>query len=313
MTDYAPRPDAADLLKKALELIESVPYSVTSRWAFYQMVQSFGLSKGSYSRFLGLTSKARKRFWGGWSPKTLADDTRAIVELEDGIGTLGDWLRAVRDLEPGFPVVAGQRVILQVWFEAAAMAGQFQHYLGGLRVDLVPFQGDPSIRHKWEIAQRLRALYEKYRKPIVILYFGDYDPKGLTIPQSALADIWPWIGHLDGISDQLLCDGRHNWKTKDDRFRFIRCGLNADQLDTLDIPENPERPGTYQWEALADHQARDLILGAVRPWWSEKEIADVRRREMMVGEAWKEWLGPRIGVVADLLSKRRGGRRRRSR
>ncbi|MCH7571064.1 MAG: hypothetical protein IH919_10955, partial [Deltaproteobacteria bacterium] len=51
-----------------------------------------------------------------------------------------------------------------------------------------------------------------------------------------------------------------------------------DQVDEYNVPENPERPGTYQWEGLDDDAAQALIglandeVGYIVPkrQWDEK-------------------------------------------
>ena len=78
----------------------------------------------------------------------------------------------------------------------------------------------------------------KYGIPIKVFYFGDRDPKGEQIDQSALADIEDWC---------------------DIPFEFQRMGLSAEQALAMGVPENPEKPGEYQWEALTDGQAASLI------------------------------------------------------
>jgi len=77
----------------------------------------------------------------------------------------------------------------------------------------------------------------------VILYFGDLDPKGLTIPENAIKDI-------------------RKWCTAD--FDFYRAGLNPGDEHRYSIQENPDRPGTFQWEALDDSTAKELITRTIK-------------------------------------------------
>ena len=90
--------------------------------------------------------------------------------------------------------------------------------------------------------RRAEQVAEKYGKPIQILYFGDYDKKGLQIFNSALKDIRLWCNV---------------------KFNVERVGLTLEQAQSLNIPDNPNKPNTYQWEALNDEQAGKLILDAV--------------------------------------------------
>lgn len=295
---YKPRSETAELLKHAYEISQSVPYEVTTRWLFYQLVQLYGFPKDAYGRFKSMISKARHAFYGEWSPDTLTDDSREIVELEGGFSTIAKWVDAMSRQVPNFPAVENQEYIVQIWFEAAAMRSQFEYYVGDHRIDLVPFGGDPSIRHKWNVARRLQDFYKEFKKPIVILYFGDYDPKGLVIPESALRHIWRWTGELKGISNTLKRVSDVEWGTSDGKFRYFRVGINKSHIGVMDIPENPEKPGTYQWEALKDEMAGKFILDAIKPFWSKSKVEETEAREKRHAKPWERYI---LGHRAEIL------------
>ena len=68
---------------------------------------------------------------------------------------------------------------------------------------------------------------------------------------------------------------------------FVVGGLTAEQARQLGLPENFERPGEWQWEALSDGQARDIILQTLR------ENVDVAELQAAIGGAEKmskKWL-----------------------
>jgi len=257
--EYQPRKEQASILQTAMDHIQSVPYTVTARWLFYRLLQD-GLytGKGDYHNlFLPLTAKARKRFYDGWQPDTLADDTRALIPGGNGFVDPQAWLTGIgRNLRYSQNKWFNQDYYVEIWFEAAAMSAQFRYYTEEL--PLYAFHGDVSIPGKWETAKRLESCSASYGKPLVVLYFGDDDEKGWTIPQSALNDIRSWCG-VD--------------------FQFIRGGLNEGDGDRLGIPENPDKPGTYQWEALSDDQAGELIIELVSQYYSKEALADVKDQE----------------------------------
>jgi len=247
MNEYKPQTEQAIILERAFELVESVPYDVTARWLFYRLLQeSCYTGKDDYkAKFLPLLSKARKKFYKQWTPETLADDTRVAVIRGDGWTSEASFLKDVGRASCVLDKWQDQDCYLEIWFEAKAMAGQFKHYTE--YITLRPFGGDCSISFKWQIAKELEARHDQYKKPVVVLYFGDLDKKGLQIPESAVKDIRQWA---------------------DIDFEFIRCGLNQGDEVTYNIPENPDKPGTYQWEALSDEAARELIKN-----WTEKYIS----------------------------------------
>jgi hypothetical protein len=263
---YNPREDTKIILEEAYKWIESVPYQVTARWVFYRLLQSGTYDdKAGYKHLLGILSKARKEFYGQWRPWTLADDTRAPILMQrEGLYTIRcrgwgmkdkeEWLEKLKD-ELNCPLDrwAEQPIYAEIWFEAAAMQGQFLHYADE-NIPLLAFHGDVSIPEKWRAAQRIAERFCELRKPVRIYYFGDLDPKGLMIPDSAWQDVYTWA--------LMVINTREKGLAYHADFEFVRIGINEDQVAYLDIPENPERPGTYQWEGLADETARSLIFKA---------------------------------------------------
>jgi hypothetical protein len=184
----------------------------------------------------------------------------------------------MKEKEPVYEIYSKQDNIVMLWFEAQAMQRQFEYYASPYRVSYAAFKGDPSINFKWNIADYLATLYKRYRKPIVILYFGDYEAdkgsgsraKGLTIPINAFNDIAGW---LLGILERDEIVSRKDWEGDPDSvIRMERIGLNPEHIDEWNLPENPERPGEYQWEALNDEQAGTLITEAIETDWSAEAV-----------------------------------------
>lgn len=255
------------ILSKAMEYVDEVPYQVSARWLFYRLLQDgiYKTKEDYKNKFLSAISKARKAFFDGWKPDTLADETRKPIYRGTGYDSISDWLGVLQ--RGGFRCNlnrwANQKNYVEIWFEAAAMQQQFEHYTEN--ITLRPFRGDPSIDYKWKIADYIKAYACKYRKPVVILYFGDLDPKGLKIPESAMADIRKWA---------------------DTKIEFIRCGLNPGQPEELNIPENFEKPGTYQWEALDDATAESLITKSIEPWVDRNAFSEISSRAEQAEDAF---------------------------
>lgn len=260
---YKPTEKSEHILTEALHWVQSVDYPVTARWVFYRLLQQgiYG-TKAGYKHLLGLLSKARKEFYEEWRPYTLADDSRAPILMQrrgyytiymrgSGFTDGAEWEATLaKELNCPLDRWTKQPTYSELWFEAAAMQGQFLHYADS-NMPLLAFHGDVSIPEKWRAAQRLADWWLKYRRPVHIYYYGDLDPKGLLIPKSAWEDIFTWALAIINHQEKGLAYHAD--------LNFHRVGINEDQIEELGIPENPERPGTYQWEALDDNQARDLI------------------------------------------------------
>ena len=255
---YKPQKMVAEILDWALQKVKSVPYEVSLRWLFYQVLQEKGLTKDSYKKFISYTATARKRFWNGWNPTTLVDDSREILFSGSGYASPRNWVESFKEYNCILDKRHDQESITVIMFEAQAMRAQFEHYSVPFFVTLVPFKGDASINLKWKIAKWLEQISAEYHKPINVLYFGDLDPKGLEIPENAMRDIRSW------------CSAPFNYK---------RIGLTQEHIDRWYIPDNPERPGQYQWEALSDVAAKELIEGTLIGMVNLTKIHIIRERE----------------------------------
>lgn len=292
--DYKPEPKTAAILDRAWFWIQSVPYSVTSRWVFYRLFQEGVYSnKSGYKPLLSISSKARKSFYKEWRPWSLVDDTRnAIVpEMFPSAGAYHSALCKRVSYTPD--VWQNQPIYVEVWFEAAAMEAQFRAYTPGL-VSLLAFRGDVSIYPKWTTAQRLLDRWLSLQKPVHIFYFGDLDYKGLIIPGSAWRDIiyFAQIAYCYKLNEMGI--PKDQWDEHLDRllsqWNFQRVGLTVDQVNLYGLPENPERPGTWQWEALGDDQARELIGQISRSIDGDRYNTDILEADK-VTERLRDYLG----------------------
>lgn len=258
-TGYTPNKEGQEILAAAWGFIQAVPYKVTTRWLFYQLLQAgYYRKKDDYkNKCVPLLSRARHNNYMGWRPNALVDDRREAIKRTGGNETVSEWVKYFS--EGGFTCDLDhfylQDTYLEIWFEAEAMSRQFEYYTDG--ITLRAFSGMPSISYKWEIAKDLEYLSERYDKPVIILYFGDYDTAGMTIPETSINDIKGWckIG-----------------------FDVVRCGLNKGDEERYNIPEQIDKPGAYQWEALSDPTAKELITTSVKRYL-DLSIIDMRRRE----------------------------------
>ena len=269
---YNPSPRTEEALDRAYTLLRAVPYTVTARWLFYQLLQEgyYSKKKDYKNKFLPAVSKARHHYYKSWRPDTLADDTRDSTERGDGYDTTKDWIDAVQKyLACNLDKWAGQEYYVELWFEARAMRAQFEHYTKF--ITLRPMAGQPSIPFKYSIAQALNDKHYQYDLPIVILYFGDLDPAGSTIAEVVRRDVAKW------------CDVS---------FEFIFCGLDIDQVNDWNIPENPDHPGTYQWEALSDEGAQSIIEEWTEQYIDTYLVGKLKERGDQAGKQARDALKP---------------------
>jgi len=132
------------------------------------------------------------------------------------------------------------------------MIGQFKHFTEN--INLVPMGGSTSISFKWELAKRMEEKWLQYEKPITILYFGDEDLAGHEIERTISRDV------------------RH-WSKAE--FNIVRCGLTEDQIAKYGVPISYEGKG-YQWEALEDAQAKEIIKESISKYINLRLVHDVK-------------------------------------
>lgn len=271
---WKPHPRQREMLELAWQHVQSVPYRVSLRWLFYRLLaDAFYTRKGQYKgHFMRHLRTARREWYEGWRPWTLEDDTRTPVYRGWGYQDAKDWLEHhILDQGATLDRWRDQPRYVEIWFEARAMRSQFEHYTQD--IILRPFGGDPSIQFKWNIVPDLQQVADRYPgKPRVMLYFGDADDKGYAIPKDAAKIIRAW-----GCAD----------------FEVVRIGLNPGDGERLGMTENPDKPGSYQWEGLTNDQARVIITQAVRRYVDLEAMAAIAEEEEQVTQRFRKgmrWL-----------------------
>lgn len=268
--NYTPNAKNREILEAAWRHVASVPYQVSLRWLFYKVLQD-GLysTKDDYKTFVGMVSKARHNRWGDWRPDSLVDDRHNAFECVAGDRSAGAWVKSL--ISAGVKCEIDhwyrQAAYVELWFEADAMIRQFQYYTSG--ITLRPFGGSASIPYKWAAAKALEEAAARYALPVVVLYFGDYDKAGLAIPQIAERDVRGWC-EVD--------------------FELVRVGLNAGDAERYNIPENFEKPGDYQWEALDDNAAHAMIDSGLRAHVNVNLISRAKTEAAQVETALTSYL-----------------------
>lgn len=266
------------IVAAAKDAATSVPYKVSLRWVFYRLWQEGVLAHvpetpnaskkvNAYNRLKAYCSKAVHT--NLLKPDWVADETRNIGGA-GGYHSVEEWVEALKDDRCYLDRMLGQEKYVMVAFEAEAMAQQFDHYAGPYGCKLMPMRGDPSNPYKHRIVQMIRWIDHSLSMPVVVIYFGDLDRKGMTIPETAFFDVRSW------------CDVE---------FESYRIGLNEGDEITYNIPEIPGKPGAYQWEALDDDQAGEMITTAIEEFVDMDQIEAIKEEEDEATTAVHEVLG----------------------
>lgn len=242
---YKPRTQRnKDILDRAFHHIQSVPYKVSLRWVFYRLLQDrFYTDKGQYNtHWKDIAKKARRGYYKEWRPDTLKDDTRWSDIQGWGYDSPEQWLEKLKP-ECYLDRNQHQDHYIELWFEARAMFDQFKYYTE--HITLAPMGGSPSLSYLWDLAKRLERAEQIYQLPITVLYFGDHDDKGSEIYTTVKRDMRDW------------CEAD---------IDVVWCGLTREQVIAYEVPKDEK--GKYQWEALSDEGAREIITQRVEQFHS---------------------------------------------
>ncbi len=154
-----------------------------------------------------------------------------------------------------------RRVIVAV--EKQALEGPFNEVCEELAVDLAVCRGYPSLSFLNEVASALRGGDpDRDGRENVVLYFGDFDPSGLNIPETVERD-------LSGFFGQSL--------------DFVRVALTRDQIDERGLPPAPVKltdsraagfisehgEEVYELDAIEPRELQDMIRAVVGEYWDE--------------------------------------------
>lgn len=76
-------------------------------------------------------------------------------------------------------------------------------------------------------------------------------------------------------------------------------GLLLGHVSKYKIPENFEKPSQYQWEALDDAAANELITSALNTYVDLTAIESVREEEEKATERWQDWIDRSFGGMEE--------------
>ena len=247
------------LIPYVLKIIGEYEVRLTIRQIFYRLVSAGVIpnTRSAYNSLDRVISEARKK---GVIPfKAIVDRSRNFIggdvpyylTPEQYFNGLIENLKTAF-LDYDIPFWLNQPIYIEVWLEKDALTGFFKQITDKYRVVLAPCRGYPSLTFLYEGAKRLSRI----SKPKLILYFGDYDMRGIDIQRH--------------ITETLENFGLTN-------FQVRRVALTREQIEVYQLPPNPakskdtmfrgwiEKHGNVAWEldALEPKVLMSLIENAI--------------------------------------------------
>ena len=279
------------MLKKVLNDYHG---TVTLRQLFYRLVsaQIIPNTETAYNTLGKQTVVARKR--GEIPYNAFEDRNRDFIqgqwpfseETEESV--FEDAKETYESAEDDFesscynynlPLWYDQAKHVEVWVEKEALAGVCVEVTQQYGVWLAPCKGYPSLSFIYAASQRLnRILSENSEKELLILYFGDYDMRGLDIERNIQQSFEEDFGLEINVE---------------------RIALTREQIQQYNLPPNPakihdpmargwiETQGNVAWEldALEPNVLTNLIKEAIERNFS-KSVNDTRLKKISEGQEY---------------------------
>ncbi len=209
---------ARDLIGIIGELTDYWPLTV--RQVYYQCVsrQLIENRHAEYQRVSKTLSTLRRESLVSWD--AIEDRTRRTMDKR-GVSGLSDFIEEQSEyfLEWRYYHrcrVQEQDVYLEAAIEKDALSSIVEDVLWPYCTRLNVVKGQVSATMVRDMALRFDAAYRNGQQP-VLLYFGDLDPSGITIPVSLVAKMKAFHG-VDVVLD--------------------RCALNPQQINQYNLPED---------------------------------------------------------------------------
>ncbi len=191
------------------------------RFVMYKLL-AHGVTKKDVKK-VGATIAALK-YQGRLPNHYTIDTTRSISDFnsfrdaEELLHYAAEWFYLDRWKEQPYNIL--------LMCEASGYLGVIRKIANDFRIPYVPAKGDMSIQLKIDIAQSIT-------RPTKVLYYGDYDKKGMQIPRTIEADM------------RLINPSAE--------FEFIRMFINEEDIIKYDLEKDDQ--GNVQMEQLPENVA----------------------------------------------------------
>ncbi len=261
--------DLTALLQACQEVISSEPGQITIRHLFYRLVGRGAIAKSEreYKALGRHLMNWRRAGLIPWS--AFADNTRWYYGSRrfDGIEAV---LLNTRDAYRR-NLWASQRAYVEIWAEKDAIASILTEEADSFGVKVLPLRGFASGTALYNAAEAFKAQIEA-GKEVYVYYFGDFDPSGLAIDQSA----------IKALREDHEVD-----------IHFLRRAVTLEQIERYHLPTRPtkttdKRSKNFQGESVEIDSMDMGILRAlveesitqhinVEQWMAELEIEQQER------------------------------------
>ena len=290
-------PSYEKIVAAALEVFDQYDTAITLRQLYYRLVARLLIPNtiNSYKRLSRIMVKARER--EDAPVNCLEDRSRRVLGRGDtGYDSAEEYLKqklsSLQDTWKGFsmPMWEDQPVYLLISLEKDALSRLVSRVANQYSVRTFPTRGYPSFSYVQLMANYMQTRLAE--KPIIVLYFGDFDPSGVDIERD--------------LEDRL---GRYGAKD----FKVKRIALTVDQIKDHQLPPMPVKRSdaraesfmneygdkTVELDALDPNLLQDIVKKAIQDNIdSKKWNARVRKINQL-----QQWIKDKLEDIEQTLDE----------
>lgn len=222
---------------------------MSGRQIFYQCVSLGAVENNAKGRGQVLRLILKMRRDGSIAYSRIVDRTRAKHHRAgwDNVSEALDGWRQYyrRDLWQD------QKTIPMIACEKAALEGIFSQVVDEYGASLWTLRGFNSESFEYEWAEEVREL-NAAGKNVIIYYFGDFDPSGLSIEETSRRKLEAWGA----------------------KFTWVRAGLLLEDFDRFNLIRIPVKAGDSRAKAFLSKFDRAAELDALKPAELERRIRE---------------------------------------
>ena len=280
--------------REIIAAIGAADMALTVRQVFYLMTNPerlapVGKDDKGYRRVQGRLMRLRESGAVGWAD--IVDGSRMAFRNR-GDKSAGDWLRLSAG---GYRKDVWERspIHIELWVESRGLARQLDGLAEAWGVDVYPAAGFASRSFLWTAAEDFAfAQILRDKTQAVVLYVGDYDPAGLTIPDK-IGESLPEFMAAQGADDM--------------DFTLERIAIKRTQIDDFRLPTLPPKRTAARMRSVdvtceAEAMPPDIMAALV----SEALDYYMPKRELTALRAAEESERRGLRAIADFI-ERRGG------
>ena len=234
---------------------------ITKRQLYYRLVANGCIpnSHRSYKRIVEATAQWSKE--GEIPLSAFEDRTRGLNRFDQGWREddpdiwLYSAISEAVEVSESYHLAAwfGQDRRVVVGVEKQALEGVFVDICSDLNVDLAVFRGYSSLSFLKEISDSIDD-DDNDGRDVVLLYFGDFDPSGLNIPEAAEETLNGFFGR---------------------NIEFRRIALSLEQARSLKLIPAPVKQTDSRTDSfVSEHGTQVFELDAVEPRMLQEMIRD---------------------------------------